>query len=52
MSEHDPEVAEAYAESVGVDPTREEIDHYLAMEGEPSLAQQAAEAEEADPERP
>jgi hypothetical protein len=40
-SEHDPEVAEAYAESVGVDPTPEEIDHYLAMEGEPSLAEQA-----------
>lgn len=30
---HDPEVAEAYAEAVGVDPTQEEINAYLALAG-------------------
>lgn len=45
-SEHDPERAEAYAESVGVDPTPEQIDAYLALEGEPGLAEQAETATE------
>jgi hypothetical protein len=42
MSEHDPEVAEDYAASVGADPTPEEIDTYLRLEGAPPLADQAA----------
>lgn len=41
---HDPEVAEEYAEAVGTDPTPEQIDTYLALEGEPPLAEQAATA--------
>ncbi len=40
-SPHDPERAEAYAEEVGTDPTPQQIDAYLALEGEPSLAEQA-----------
>ncbi len=32
-SEHDPEAAEAYAESVPIDPTPEQIDTYLEIEG-------------------
>jgi hypothetical protein len=39
--ETDPEVAEAYAEEVGVDPTPTQIDEYLQLEGEPPLAEQA-----------
>lgn len=35
--EHDPEVAEEYAESVGTDPTQEEINSYLALAGEDPL---------------
>ncbi len=31
--EHDPEVAEDYAESVGVDPTPEEIQRYAELAG-------------------
>lgn len=44
-SEHDPEVAEAYAESVGIDPSHDEINEYLKIAGatpltdEPSTAQ-------------
>ncbi|WP_219418216.1 hypothetical protein [Pseudonocardia nigra] len=36
-SEHDPEAAEAYAESVSVDPTPEEIDTYLEIAGDEPL---------------
>ena len=34
---HDPEVAEEFAESVGTDPTPEQIDTYLALEGDQPL---------------
>ncbi len=40
----DPEVAEAYAEEVGVDPSPAQIDQYLGLEGEPPLAVQAESA--------
>ena len=39
-SEHDPEVAESYAESVGVDPSQDEIQEYLKMAGAPPLTDQ------------
>jgi hypothetical protein len=39
-SAHDPEAAEAYAESVGVDPTPEEIDTYLQLAGDAPLGEQ------------
>jgi hypothetical protein len=39
-SEHDPEAAEAYAESVGVDPTQDEINEYLKIAGAAPLADQ------------
>jgi hypothetical protein len=32
---HDPEVAEDYAESVGVDPTNAEVKEYLQIAGDP-----------------
>jgi len=32
-SQHDPEAAEAYAESVGIDPSSEEINEYLEITG-------------------
>lgn len=32
-SENDPGAAEAYAESVGINPTQEEIDTYLEIAG-------------------
>lgn len=32
-SEHDPEAAEAYAESVGIDPSPDEINEYLKIAG-------------------
>lgn len=35
--EHDPEVAEEYAEAVGVDPTQDQINSYLALAGEDPL---------------
>ena len=35
--EHDPEIAEEYAEAVGVDPTNEQINSYLALAGEDPL---------------
>lgn len=34
-SDHDPELAEAYAESVPVDPTPDEIATYLQLVGDP-----------------
>jgi hypothetical protein len=38
-SEHDPERAEAYAESVGIDPTPQEIDTYLEIAGDEPLGE-------------
>jgi hypothetical protein len=35
----DPDAAEDFAEEVGVDPTQQEIDHYLELEGEPPGAE-------------
>ncbi len=32
-SEHDPEAAEAYAESVSIDPSPDEINEYLKIAG-------------------
>lgn len=43
-SEHDPEAAEAYAESVPVDPSPEQIDTYLEIEGDQPPSGQAGEA--------
>jgi hypothetical protein len=40
-SEHDPEAAEAYAESVGIDPSQDEIDEYLKIAGAAPLADQS-----------
>lgn len=40
-SEHDPELAEAYAESVGIDPSHHEINTYLKMAGAAPLADQS-----------
>jgi hypothetical protein len=37
-SPHDPEAAEAYAESVGVDPSPQEIDRYLEIAGDGPLS--------------
>jgi hypothetical protein len=45
---HDPEVAESYAEAVGTDPTPEQIDTYLALEGEPPLSDQMDQARGSD----
>jgi hypothetical protein len=36
-SEHDPERAEQYAESVGIDPTPQEVDTYLEIAGDEPL---------------
>jgi hypothetical protein len=36
-SEHDPEAAEAYAQSVGIDPSPDEINEYLKIAGAPPL---------------
>lgn len=36
-SAHDPEAAEAYAESVSIDPSPDEIDEYLKIAGAPPL---------------
>ena len=40
-SEHDPELAEAYAESVSIDPSPDEIDAYLKIAGATPLADQS-----------
>ncbi|MBA2473548.1 MAG: hypothetical protein H0V41_15415 [Pseudonocardiales bacterium] len=37
---HDPEDAEAYAESVGIDPSPDEINEYLKIAGAAPLADQ------------
>jgi hypothetical protein len=47
-SEHDPEVAESYAESVGVDPSQDEIQQYLKMAGAPPLTDQPDAVETGD----
>ncbi len=39
-SEHDPEAAEAYAESVSIDPSPDEIDEYLKIAGGEPLREQ------------
>jgi hypothetical protein len=39
-SEHDPEAAEAYAESVSVDPTHDQINEYLKIAGAAPLTDQ------------
>lgn len=39
-SRHDPEAAEAYAESVGIDPSSDEINEYLEIAGAAPLANQ------------
>jgi hypothetical protein len=40
-SEHDPEAAEAYAESVGIDPSHDEINEYLKIAGAAPLTDQS-----------
>jgi hypothetical protein len=40
-SQHDPEVAEAYAESVSIDPSHDEINEYLKIVGAEPLADQS-----------
>lgn len=40
-TEHDPEAAEAYAESVGIDPSHDEVNEYLKMAGAAPLADQS-----------
>lgn len=40
-SEHDPEAAEAYAESVGIDPSHDEINEYLKIAGATPLAEES-----------
>jgi hypothetical protein len=37
-NEHDPEAAEAYAESVSIDPSDEEVNEYLKLAGAAPLA--------------
>lgn len=39
-SEHDPEAAEAYAESVSIDPSQDEVNEYLKIVGAAPLADQ------------
>jgi hypothetical protein len=39
-SENDPEAAEAYAESVGIDPSHNEINEYLKIAGATPLSDQ------------
>ena len=41
-SEHDPERAEEYAESVGVDPSPQEVDRYLEIAGDEPLGDGSA----------
>jgi hypothetical protein len=50
-SEHDPEAAEAYAESVGVDPSPEEIDAYLELAGAEPLTDRSDSAQTDGPPR-
>jgi hypothetical protein len=39
LDEHDPEAAEEYAESVGVDPSPEQVGHYAELVGDERLAE-------------
>lgn len=36
----DPELAEEYAESAGIDPAPDQVDAYLELEGEPPLGEE------------
>jgi len=45
---HDPEVAEEYAESVGIDPSADEIQEYLEMVGAPPLIDESDAAQAND----
>lgn len=40
-TQHDPEAAEAYAESVGIDPSPDEINEYLKIAGATPLGDQS-----------
>lgn len=40
-NEHDPEAAEAYAESVSIDPSHDEVNEYLKIAGAAPLADQS-----------
>lgn len=44
-SPHDHEAAEAYAESVGIDPTSDEVDRYLRIAGDKPLSEPAPDSE-------
>jgi len=46
--DHDPEVAEAYAESVGIDPSHDEINEYLKIAGATPLADEPSTAQADD----
>lgn len=52
--EHDPELAEAYAESVPIDPSPEEVNHYLELVGAPEATGEPedGEAVTSDPDTP
>jgi hypothetical protein len=46
MLEPDPDVAEEYAESIPIDPSPEQVEHYLELAGDPqALDGRAAEGE-------
>lgn len=38
--EHDPEFAETYAESVGIDPAPDEVERYRELIGDPDLPEE------------
>jgi hypothetical protein len=40
-AEHDPELAEQYAESVPIDPAPDEVERYLEIAGDPEVADDA-----------
>ncbi|MGH3982786.1 MAG: hypothetical protein ACRDST_08915 [Pseudonocardiaceae bacterium] len=42
--EHDPEAAEAYAESVSIDPSHDEVNEYLKIAGAAPLTEQSGTA--------
>ncbi|MDQ4011861.1 MAG: hypothetical protein M3228_14485 [Actinomycetota bacterium] len=47
-SEHDPEAAEAYAESVSIDPSHDEVNEYLKIAGAAPLTEQSDTAQADD----
>jgi hypothetical protein len=47
-SDHDPEAAEAYAESVSIDPSYDEVNEYLKIAGAAPLADQSDTAHAGD----